>query len=149
MDQLLSCISNTIRAAEEFRPSQRRPSRYKTDDVAKIRQQLPRAYSSLQGSCPKAMDRCSEMEHVTTELEMLRVFLESKGARGDTDRGAGGGVRPSGRRVMDQGVEGGQDAYGGEMDGPVEEWDGGQESEQGEPVCSTRFSNADELPYQA
>ncbi len=149
MDQLLSGISNTIRAAEEFRPSQRRPSRYRTDDVAKIRQQLSRAYSSLQGSCLKVMDKYSEMEHVTTELEMLRVFLESKGAGGDVDRGAGGGVRPSGRRMMDQGVEGGQDAYGGEMDEPEEEWDGGQESEQGEPVCSTRSSTADELPYQA
>ncbi|KAI4271196.1 MAG: hypothetical protein LQ337_006174 [Flavoplaca oasis] len=131
MDQLLLCIRDTIRAAEGFRPSQRRPSRYKTGDVSKIRQQLSRAYSSLQGSYPKAMDKYSEMEHVTTELEMLRVFLESKGARGGADRGAGGCVWPSGRRVMDQGVEGGQDVYEGQMDEPEEEWDGGQESEQG------------------
>ncbi|KAL9041764.1 MAG: hypothetical protein Q9180_001065 [Flavoplaca navasiana] len=148
MDQLLSGIRNTIKAAEEFRPSQRRTSRYKADDVAKIRQQLSRAYSSLQGSWPKAMDKYSEMEHSTTELEMLRVFLESKGARGDVDRGAGG-VRLVDRRVMDQGVEGGQGAYGGEMDEPEEEWDGGQESEQGEPIFSMRSSTADELPYQA
>ena len=148
MNQLLSGIYNTIRAVEEFRASQRRPSRYKTDDVAKIRQQLSRAYSSLQASFPKVMDRRSEMEHVTTELEMLRVFLESKGAGGDADRGAGGGGRPGGRRVMDQGVEGGQDTYGGEVDEPEEEWDGGQEPEKSEPIRSKRTPNADDIPCQ-
>lgn len=147
MNHLLSGINNTIRAAEEFRPSQRRSSRYKTDDVAKIRQQLSRTYSSLQGSFPKVMDRRSEMEHVTTELEMLRVFLESKGAGSDADRCGGG--RQGGRREMDQGVEGSHDTYEEDMNEVEEEWGGGQESEQGKPIRSKKIPTADDIPCQA
>ncbi|KAL8752467.1 MAG: hypothetical protein Q9199_005719 [Rusavskia elegans] len=131
LTQLLSAIAATLRAAEDFRPSQRRPSRYNTDDMAKIRQQLQRAFHSLRKSYPVVMERRSEMEHVTTELEMLGVFLGRNGAGGNADGGAGGGGRPGGRRGMSQTEAGGSNAYGGGIDEPEEEWSGGQGAEQG------------------
>ncbi|KAI4273235.1 MAG: hypothetical protein L6R38_006383 [Xanthoria sp. 2 TBL-2021] len=130
LTELLSAIAATLRAAEDFRPSQRRPSRYKIDDVAKIRQQLQRAFQSLRKSYPVVMERRSEMEHVTTELEMLGVFLGRNGAEGDADGDAGGGARPGGRRRMGQSEAGGPNAYEGGIDEPVEEWSGGQGAEQ-------------------
>ncbi|CAL8579266.1 hypothetical protein XPA_005015 [Xanthoria parietina] len=126
---LLSSLSATIRVAEDFRSSQRRPSRYKTDDVAKILQQLQRAQHSLRKSSLVVMEKRSEMEHMTTELEMLSVFLGRNGAGGNADGGAGGGGRPGESRRMAQSEAGGPNTYGGGPDEPEEEWNGGQEAE--------------------
>ncbi|KAI4222247.1 MAG: hypothetical protein L6R36_006289 [Xanthoria steineri] len=130
LTQLLSSLSATIRVAEDSRSSQRRSSRYKTDDVAKILQQLQRAHHSLRKSFLVVMEKRSEMEHMTTELEMLSVFLGRNGAGGNADGGAGGGGRPSERRRMAQSEAGGPNPFVEEVpDEPEEEWNGGQEAE--------------------
>ncbi|KAL8998158.1 MAG: hypothetical protein Q9169_002712 [Polycauliona sp. 2 TL-2023] len=132
LGQLLSSMDTTIRAASEFRPSQRRPSRYKPDDVAGIQQHLLRAYGSLDRLYPVVVEKRSKMKPVMTELEMLGVSLRNHVDGGATDRGAGGGRRSDGRRDMGQRETGGQDDYGGDVNEPEEEWDGGQEPTQGE-----------------
>lgn len=80
MRQLLSALTAALTAAEDFRPPQRRPSRYSADDASKIRQQLHRSYQNLRKSFSVVMERRSEMESVNTELEMLRLFLSRNGA---------------------------------------------------------------------
>ncbi|KAL8645764.1 MAG: hypothetical protein Q9226_007153 [Calogaya cf. arnoldii] len=131
LDQLLSTIESATRAAEDLLRSQRRSSRYKTDDAVKIRQQLQRSYQNLQSSCDVVMRKRSEIEQIITELQILKVVLERNGAGGDAGRSAGGGGRPGGRRGMSQSEGGGQNAYEGGADEPLEEWDGGQEPEEG------------------
>ncbi|KAL8858699.1 MAG: hypothetical protein Q9178_004787 [Gyalolechia marmorata] len=136
MKQLLSSIETTVNAVDDFRPSQRRPSRYKPEDIAKIRQQLNRSYQNLRRSFPLVMDRRSEMEHVTTEMEMLGLFLGRNGAEGNADSGPRGGGPPSERRRTGESEVGGPSAYGGGMDEPTEEWSGGQGAGPGRHRCS-------------
>ncbi|KAL8672102.1 MAG: hypothetical protein Q9168_003434 [Polycauliona sp. 1 TL-2023] len=132
LGQLLSGIEDTVRIAEEFRPSQRRPSRYKPEDVAGIRRHLARAYRALHELFPDFIEKSSKMKPVVTELEILVVSLKGHVAGNDADRGAGGGRRSGGGRDMGQRETGGQKSYGGEEDEPEEEWDGGQQQEQGD-----------------
>ncbi|KAI4129814.1 MAG: hypothetical protein LQ338_002065 [Usnochroma carphineum] len=96
--QLLKALGVVVTAAEEFRPSQRRPSRYTSDDAAKIRQQLQRSFQNLRRSFAIVMQRRLEMETVNTELEMLRVFLSRNGAEVADDRVRRGHVRGEGER---------------------------------------------------
>ncbi|KAL8852738.1 MAG: hypothetical protein Q9221_002368 [Calogaya cf. arnoldii] len=131
LDQLLSTLETATRAAEDLLRSQRRSSRYKTDDAAKIRQQCRSSYQNIQNSCDVVMRKHSEIEQIITELQILKVVLERNGAGGDAGRSAGGGGRPGGRRGMSQSEAGGQNAYEGGLDEPVEEWDGGQRPEAG------------------
>ncbi|KAL8686173.1 MAG: hypothetical protein Q9224_005530 [Gallowayella concinna] len=136
MKRLNSTMETALDAVESFRPSQRRPSRHNPEDVVKIRKQLHRTYQNLRKSFSVVMEKPSEMEHVTTELEMLSLFLGRNGAAdgnnggrgGGRMGGQGGGMRPGGNEV------GGQSAYGGEMDEPTEEWSGGQDVGQGESL---------------
>ncbi|KAL8779832.1 MAG: hypothetical protein Q9213_006747 [Squamulea squamosa] len=131
MKQLLSTIEIALNAAHHFRPSQRRPSRYKPDDVAKIGQQLSRTYENLRKSFPIAMQRSSEMGHITTELEMLGVFLGRNVPRSNMEGGPRDGEHPGARRRADDRKVGGQGGYGEKLDEPAEEWSGGQDAEQG------------------
>ncbi|KAL8931933.1 MAG: hypothetical protein Q9216_007020, partial [Gyalolechia sp. 2 TL-2023] len=89
--QLMSSLGAALASAEQFHPSQRRPSRYSADDAVKIRQQLHRSYQSLRKSFSVVMEKRSEMESLKTELEMLRVFLSRNGADENRDGGGGGG----------------------------------------------------------
>ncbi|KAL8708402.1 MAG: hypothetical protein Q9220_006692 [cf. Caloplaca sp. 1 TL-2023] len=121
MKALLSATGSAVGAAEDFRPSQRRPSRYTLDDVSKIRQQLHRSHQNLRKSFGVLMGSRSEMEHVTTELEMLLLFLSRNGA-GDGNGGnyeVGGSAR---RQRMGAAVE--DDGTYGEVEEQVEEWTG-------------------------
>ncbi|KAL8767579.1 MAG: hypothetical protein Q9209_005951 [Squamulea sp. 1 TL-2023] len=129
--QLLSTIEIALDAAHHFRASQRRSSRYKPDDVAKIGQQLTRTYENLRKSFPVVMQRSSEMGHITTELEMLGVFLGRNVPRNTMEGGPRDGGHPGARRRADDSDFGGQGAYGNELDEPAEEWSGGQDAEQG------------------
>lgn len=133
MKQLVISLGGALAAAESFRPSQRRPSRYSLEDAAKIRQQLHRSNQSLRKSLSLVIDRRSEMETVHTELEMLRIFLGRNGAEeggGGNDPGhvQGGG----GRQRRGEGDEG--DTQWGGAEEQAEEWGGGQEDGKGEPV---------------
>ncbi|KAL8912886.1 MAG: hypothetical protein Q9171_002180 [Xanthocarpia ochracea] len=131
MKQLLSTIETTVNAVDDFRPSQRRPSRYKPEDIAKIRQQLNRSYQNLRRSFPLVMDRRSEMEHVTTEMEMLGLFLGRNGAEGNADSGPRCGGYLGERRRTGESEVGGPSAYGGGLDEPAEEWSGDHEAGPG------------------
>ncbi|KAL8832421.1 MAG: hypothetical protein Q9170_004879 [Blastenia crenularia] len=132
MRQMLSDLDAALAAAESFRPSQRRPSRYSGEDASKIRQQLHRSYQSLKKSFLLVMNRRLEMETVNTELEMLRVFLSRNGAKEDRevdgrDHGYGGGGHQSeaGNGFHDhEGYEEAVDQEGGGNDGQ-EGWTGG------------------------
>lgn len=130
--QLLSTIDIALEAARHFRPSQRRTSRYKSDDVAKIGQQLTRTYENIRKSFPVVMQRSSEIGHMTTELEMLGVFLGRNVPGSQMDGVPRRDGHPSVRRRADDGEVGGQRAYGTGADEPVEEWSGGQDVGQGE-----------------
>ncbi|KAL8722439.1 MAG: hypothetical protein Q9225_001061 [Loekoesia sp. 1 TL-2023] len=134
MRQLLSALTAALTAAEDFRPSQRRPSRYSVDDATKIRQQLHRSYQNLRKSFTVVMERRSEMESVNTELEMLRVFLSRNGAdQGrqedgkDYSQGRSGYQPPVGSDFQSQ------DVYeeSGEQEG---EWPNVQEDGQGKTM---------------
>ncbi|KAL8897249.1 MAG: hypothetical protein Q9207_007308 [Kuettlingeria erythrocarpa] len=99
MNELVSSLEGTLSAAESYRVSQRRPSRYSLEDAAKIRQQLRRSDHNLRRSFAIVGKRRSEMETVNTELEMLRVFLSRNGAeearrRSDPRHSRAGGGRP-------------------------------------------------------
>ncbi|KAL8867609.1 MAG: hypothetical protein Q9174_005550 [Haloplaca sp. 1 TL-2023] len=140
IDSLLEDLTAALRAADEYRPSQRNTGRYKAEDVSKIRQQLHRSYQNLRKSFSVLTERHAEMETVTTELEMFRLFLsrnggdEGPGGAGPGGAGQGGADkgRMGGKNVRDHGLDGGHDhgAFGGEND-EGEEWDGGQEVGQG------------------
>ncbi|KAL8806699.1 MAG: hypothetical protein Q9223_004515 [Gallowayella weberi] len=134
MKQLKSTMETAIDAVENFRASQRRPSRHTLEDVAKIRKQLHRTYQNLRRSFLGVLKKRSEMEHVTTELEMLSLFLGRNGAADGNEGGRCGnrsvGQGAGGRQMVGSEV-GGQSAYGAEMDAPAEEWSGGQDMRQG------------------
>lgn len=133
MKQLLSALGAALAAAEDFRPSQRRPSRYSPDDAMKIRVQLHRSYQNLRKSFSMLTQRRSEMETVNTELEMLRVFLSRNGAE---EREVGNGRRQAQAipdRQMNEGVYERETAWEGTGE-QVEEWDGGHEGGQGESL---------------
>ncbi|KAL8795953.1 MAG: hypothetical protein Q9182_007448 [Xanthomendoza sp. 2 TL-2023] len=139
MKQLNSTMETALDAVENFPGSQRRPSRHTAEDVAKIRKQLHRTYQNLRKSFLVILEKRSEMEHVTTELEMLSLFLGRNGAA-DGNEGGRSGSRSVGqgagvRRTVG-GEVGGQSAYEAEMDAPTEEWSGGQGIGQGEPFSS-------------
>ncbi|KAL8706578.1 MAG: hypothetical protein Q9201_000391 [Fulgogasparrea decipioides] len=87
MKQLLSTLGAALHAAEDFRPSQRRPSRYSPDDVSEVRQYLHKAYHSLRKSFSTIVEHRSKIGKVNTELEMLRVFLSRNGAEESGERG--------------------------------------------------------------
>lgn len=134
MKQVLSTMDMALDAVESFRPSQRRPSRHTPEDVAKIRKQLHRTYQNLRKSFSVVLERRSEMEHVTTELEMLSLFLGRNGASGGNDgarSGARGGQHGGGRRRTAESEVRGQSAYEEELDEPAEEWSGPQDGESG------------------
>ncbi|KAL8952561.1 MAG: hypothetical protein Q9222_001551 [Ikaeria aurantiellina] len=124
MKALLSTTSTAAGAAEDFRPSQRRPSRYTPDDVSKIRHQLHRSHQNLRKSFGVLMGSRSEMEHVTTELEMLLLFLSRNGAGDATHSNYEPGAK-IGRQRMGATID--DDGPYGESGEQVEEWTGPQE----------------------
>ncbi|KAL8992951.1 MAG: hypothetical protein Q9188_007458 [Gyalolechia gomerana] len=97
MRQLMSSLDAALASAEEFHPSQRRPTRYSAEDAVRIRQQLHRSYQSLRKSFSVVVQKRSEMESLNTELEMLKVFLSRNGAE-NRDGGGGGPARVGGGR---------------------------------------------------
>lgn len=137
MEHLMRSLEEVLNAVDAFRPSQRRPSRYSSEDVSKIRQQLHRAYENLRRSSSIITQHHSEMETVTTELEMLRLFLSRKGAEEDGheaghEAGAARFHEGGGRRQVTQSGLQSQGAYGDDGD-QAQEWDGGQTDQQGKP----------------
>ncbi|KAL8964782.1 MAG: hypothetical protein Q9183_004221 [Haloplaca sp. 2 TL-2023] len=130
IDSLLEDLTTALRAADEYRPSSRNPGRYKAEDVSKIRQQLHRSYQNLRKSFSIVTERHSEMETVTTELEMFRLFLSRNG--GEEGQGGADRRRLGGKNIRDDGFGGGhnQGAFG-EDDDQGEEWNGGQAAGQG------------------
>ena len=132
VDSLLEDLTAALRAADEYRPSQRNPGRYKAEDVSKIRQQLHRSYQNLRKSFSIVTERHSEMETVTTELEMFRLFLSRNG--GDEGQGRADKGRLGANNVRDHGHGGGHD-HGTfeEDDDQGEEWNGGHAAGQGKP----------------
>ncbi|KAL8930436.1 MAG: hypothetical protein Q9208_000620 [Pyrenodesmia sp. 3 TL-2023] len=138
MKELVSSLEGALTAAESYRVSQRRPSRYSLEDAAKIRQQLRRSDHNLRKSFAIVGKRRSEMETVNTELEMLRVFLSRNGAeegRGGCDpghsRGGGGRQWRGGDDMRDCGNTEGDTAWE-ERGEQVEEYSGGYVDGQGE-----------------
>lgn len=137
MNELVSSLDGALSAAESYRVSQRRPSRYSPEDAAKIRQQLRRSDHNLRRSFAIVGKRRSEMETVNTELEMLTVFLSRNGAeegrrRDDPghSRAGGGRTRRGGDDMRHSGNAEGDTAWeeGGEQ---VEEYSGGYGDGQG------------------
>lgn len=142
MNELVSSLEGTLTAAETYRVSQRRPSRYSLEDAAKIRQQLRRSDHNLRKSFAIVGKRRSEMETMNTELEMLRVFLSRNGAEegweGDDPghgRGGGGRQRRVGDDMRDCGNPEGDTAWE-ERGEQVEEYSGGYDDGQGK-YCTT------------
>ncbi|KAL8735288.1 MAG: hypothetical protein Q9181_002863 [Wetmoreana brouardii] len=128
MKQLLSTLGAALHAAEDFRPSQRRPCRYSPEDVSEIRQHLHKAYQSLRKSFSTVAEHPSKVGKVTTELEMLRVFLSHNGAQ----EGAGGGMVRF--QATDDRTRGGRsDVQGPYHDDSeqADEWSPSQPDEQG------------------
>ncbi|KAI4114882.1 MAG: hypothetical protein LQ345_004422 [Seirophora villosa] len=129
MERLLFSLRAALTAAEEFRPSQRRPSRFSAEGVARIQKQVHRTFQNIRRSYTIVMERRSEMETVNTELEMLRVFLSRNGAeegrrRDDPEQFREGGARPP---RGDSELEGG--SHTEESVEQLEEWTGGKADE--------------------
>ncbi|KAL8724435.1 MAG: hypothetical protein Q9166_007957 [cf. Caloplaca sp. 2 TL-2023] len=137
MKQLLSSVELALNAAQVFRPSPRRPSRYTSDDVVKIQEQLHRTYQNLRRSFPIVTERRSEMEHVSTELEMLRLFLGRNGAADGVEDVARGGGHGGGSRRPGGFTGGSHVGFEEEAGEQVEEWSGGQDAGKGEPKSSS------------
>ncbi|KAL8691854.1 MAG: hypothetical protein Q9218_003015 [Villophora microphyllina] len=136
---VLSGLGAALNAAEQFRPSQRRPSRYAPEDIPKIHKRLQRAVQDLRELFPEAMERHEELKNMKTALGELRLFLTDNGAepRGD----GGGNVRfddTSGRAHGGRSEDQHQDAYGDD-DEHVEEYTGGGGNGGGKPAKPIRF----------
>ena len=136
--QLLEALGAVLAAAES-RPSQRRPSRYKNEDVSRIRQQLHRSHQNLRKSFFVVAERPSEMESVKTELEMLSVFLSRNGARGGGNRYDTGHTDVPSRRQPEGTSEVKVVGQWGEPGEQRETWDGAPEGGEGRLVNLAPF----------
>ncbi|KAL8663313.1 MAG: hypothetical protein Q9202_003949 [Teloschistes flavicans] len=136
MKQLYPALGAALSAAENFRPSQRKPTPYSSEDVRNIHKRLNKANKDFGDHWRSILESHSEFGRMRTTLDELRTFLSHNG--GEFGRNQGDSVRFDDR--SSRGAHAESDAQGragyGEDDEHMEEYSGGQNNGEGKPTQS-------------
>lgn len=136
MKQLILTLDAALDAAENFRPSQRKPTQYTTEDIRNIHKRLAQANEDFRKSWRSIFKSRSDAGRMRTSLDELRLFLSHNG--GDVENDRGDGVRFDDRSIHGTHAERNAQGRGdcGEDDEHVEEYSGQQKDGTGKPTQS-------------